>query len=288
MEWSEPILVEHELRAGPKRRRVSVRIGFPRHLADHCWACSFQVRGTGDKRRRLGYGEVNRALSTDGLGTLWNACYAVRYLLDRLRDIHRSETPHEFVIPVFLPTSDTRHGLDFYRELTHILWAEIKKSGIKRPEPTPSSEKLAQPTWAEPTLLEEELAFGPRKQEICARIGFPYFLAGDNAWVCSFQLEGVDDSSIQRVRGENGLFALAKATRVIRESLHALEPQSLGTYHELRFPAYLPIVHGLALHQRLRRMLDAERARSLRNQLRSYQAGRRRERTDAAWERDAS
>ena len=288
MEWSEPVLIEHELHAGPKRRRVSARIGFPRHFADHYWACSFQVRGTGDKGRQLGHGAVDRAVSTDGLGALCNACYAVRYLLDRLRDIHPSETPHEFVFPVFLPTSDTRHGLDFYRELTHTLWAEIKKSGIKQPEPTPPTEKLVQSIWTEPVLLEEKLAFGPRKEEICARIGFPYFLAGDNAWACSFQLEGVDDSSIQRVRGENGLYALARATKVIRESLHALEPQSLGTHYELRFPAYLPTVHGLALHQRLRLMLDAERARSLRNQLRSYKAGRRREQTDAAWERDAS
>jgi hypothetical protein len=276
MEWSEPILVEHELRVGPKRRRVSARIGFPRHFADHYWACSFQVRGTGDKRRALGHGNVDRALSIDGLGALWNACYAVRYLLDRLRDVHPNETPHEFVFPVFLPTSDTRYGLDFYRELTHILWAEIKKSGVKRPEPTPPTEKLAQSIWTEPVLLEEKLAFGPRKQEICARIGFPYFLAGDRAWACSFQLQGLNGGSIQRVRGENGLFALAKVTKVIRESLNALEPQSLGTYHELRFPAYLPTAHGLELHRRLRRMLDAERARSLRNQSRSYAARQRR------------
>ena len=154
---------------------------------------------------------------------LWNTCYPVRYLLGRLNEVHPSETPHELVFPEFLPTSDTRHGLDFYRELTDILWAEIKKSGIARPEPTPPTKKLAQSTWSEPVLPDERLAFGLQKHRIRARIGFPYFLSGDNTWACSFQLEGLDGSPIQRARGENGLVALAKVTKVIRELFDELE-----------------------------------------------------------------
>jgi hypothetical protein len=282
MEWTEPVLVEHELRVGPRGRRVVARIGFPREVADLEWACSFQVCGTGDKQRELGHGEVDRALSIDGLHALWNACYAVRYLLDRLKDIHPNETPHEFVFPVFLPTSDTRHGIDFYRELTHTLWAELKRSGITQPEPTPPAEKLAQSTWTEPMLLDERLALGPQKHEIRARIGFPSFLGGDNTWACSFQLEGLDGDVIRRVCGDNGLLAVARTTKVIRELFDELEPQSAGTHYELTFPAHLPTAHGLELHQRLRKLLDAERARSLRNQLRAHATRERRERRLAA------
>jgi hypothetical protein len=286
MEWTEPVLVEHEVHVGPKRQRVLARIGFPRQITDQEWICPFQVHGTGDKRRELGHGDLDRAISIDGMHALWNACHAIRYLLDRLKDVHPNEVPHEFVFPVFLPTSDTRHGVDFYRELTHSLAAEIRRSGVTQPEPTPPAETLAQSSWSEPTIFEEEFAFGPAKQRICARIGFPYFLGSDNTWACSFQLEGLDGSSIRRVRGENGLFAVARATKAIRETFAELEPQSIGTYYELLFPAYLPTVHGLELHQRLRKLLDAERARSLRNLLRSHEARRRREQKLAAQNQD--
>jgi hypothetical protein len=288
MEWTEPVLVEHEVHVGRKRRRVLARIGFPRQIADREWICPFQVHGTGDKRREFGHGALDRAISIDGLHALWNGCYAIRYLLDRLKDVHASGAPYEFAFPVFLPTSDTRHGVDFYRELTHTLVAEIRRSGITQPEPTPLVETLARSTWSEPTIFEERLAFGAAKQTITARIGFPYFLAGDNTWACSFQLEGLDGGSIRRVRGENGLFAVARATKVIRESFDALESQSLGTYYELLFPAYLPTVHGLELHQRLRKLLDAERARSLRDQLRAHDARRRREQKLAARKQESS
>ena len=157
MEWTEPILVEHEVQAGSKRRRVLARIGFPRQIADDEWACSFQVCGTQNKRRWIVEdGKISRASSTDGLNALWNACSPVRSLLDRLRDVHPNETPHEFIFPVFLPTIDTRHGIDFYRELTHTLRSEIERSGAQ-PEPTPPAEKLAQKTWSEPVLREERL-----------------------------------------------------------------------------------------------------------------------------------
>ncbi len=287
MDWTEPILIEHELYAGPKRRRVLARIGFPRKVADHEWACAFQVIGTGDKRRWLESGKIGRARSIDGMNALWNACYPVRYLLDRLKGVHPSETPYEFVFPRFLPTSDTRHGIDFYRELTHTLWAEIKRSGIARPEPMPPTEKLAQSTWTEPVLLDERLGFGPQKHRIRARIGFPYFLGGDNTWSCSFQLEGLDGDVIRRVRGDNGVLAVARTTKVIRELFDELEPQSTGTYYELMFPAYLPTAHGFDLHQRLRKLLDAERARSLRNQLRAHAVRERRERRRAEQEQHA-
>jgi hypothetical protein len=283
VEWNEPILVEHELYVGPKHRRVLARIGFPQEIADDEWVCSLQVCGTSNKRRwRIEKDKVIRLLSTDGRGALWNACDIARSLLDRLKDIHPHETPHEFVFPVFLPTFDTRHGIDFYRELTHTLAAEIRRSGIAEPEPTPSSENLAQSKWTGPVLLDERLAFGPERHRVRARIGFPYFLAGDNTWACSFQLEGLEGDVIRRVRGDNGLFAVARATKVIRELFDALEPQSAGAYYELAFPAYLPTVHGLELHQRLRKLLDAERARSLRNQLRAHAARERRERRLAA------
>jgi len=288
MEWSEPTLVEHELHVGPKRRRVLARIGFPREIADQEWTCSFQVCGTGDKRRELGHGEYDRALSTDGMHALWNACFAIRYLLDRLKDIHLSETPHEFAFPVFLPTSDTRHGIDFYRELTHTLWAEIKRSGITQPEATPAAEKLARTVWREPVLLDERLAFGRRKHRVRVRIGFPYFLGGKNSWACSFQLKGHDQDVIRRVRGDNGVMAVARVTKVIREMFDQLEPKSIGTYYELTFPAYLPTAHGLEVHQRLRKLLDAERARSLRNQLRAHATRERRERRLAAQQQSST
>ena len=273
MEWIEPILAEHELHAGPKRRRVLARVGFPRQISDDDWACSFQVCGTQNKRRWwVEDSKISQALSTDGLNALWNACYPVRSLLDCLKDAHPSETPHEFVFPVFLPTFDTRHGIDFYRELTHTLSAEIRKSGITQPEPTPPTEKLGQSIWIEPVLLDERCAFGPHKRRLRVRIGFPYFLGGDRTWACSFQLEGLDGDAIRRVRGDNGVMALARATKVIRELLDELEPQSAGTYYELMFPAYLPTAHGLQLHQHLCKLLDAERARSLRNQLRAHKA----------------
>ncbi len=275
--WTEPILVEHELHVGPKRRRVLARIEFPRQIAGYGWACPFQVCGTGDRRRELGHGEIDKALSIDGMNALWNACDAIRDLLDRLKDIYPNETPHEFVFPVFLPTSATRHGIDFYREMTHTLWAEIKRSGITQPEPTPAAEKLEQSSWAEPVLLDESLAFGAQKRSVRARIGFPYFLCGENVWACSFQLEGFDGDVIRRVRGDNALWAVAKVTKFIRELFNEFEPQSAGKFYELMFPAYLPTAHGLELHQRLRKLLDAERARSLRNQLRAHARRERRE-----------
>ncbi|HSQ20125.1 MAG TPA: hypothetical protein VLR92_07090, partial [Blastocatellia bacterium] len=207
------------------------------------------------------------------------------YLLDRLKDVQPSETPHEFAFPRFLPTSDTRHGLDFYRELTHTFAGEIKNAGIGRPEATPATERLAKLAWSEPTLLEEELGFGPRKRKVRVRIGFPCFLGNDDAWACSFQLKGLGSGAIQRVRGENGLLAVARATKVIRESFDVLEPQSLGTYYELTFPAYLPTSHGLELHQRLRKLLDVERARRLRRLLRNHDVKRQRELQQVVQER---
>jgi hypothetical protein len=283
-EWGEPVLVEHELRAGPKGRRVLARIGYPRRITNDDWTCSYQLLGTTDKRWRVEDGKVSRAMSDDGLHALWNACSPVRGQLDRVKDVHPCVPPHEFVFPEFLPTYDTRHGLDFYRELTHILWAEIKESGVSQPEAPPPTETLAQSTWTEPALIDRKFEFGSQKHGIRVRIGFPYFLSGENTWACSFQLEGLGEGLVQRVRGENGLWAAARATRVIRESFDALEAPSFGVHYEFMFPAYLPIQHGLELHRRLRKVLDAERARRLRNQLRSW---RRREQRSAARERAA-
>jgi hypothetical protein len=90
MGWAELILVEHELQVGPNRRRILARIGSPRHFVDHHWARSIRSEGTGDKRRELGHREVDRAISTNGLHAPWNACYPIRYLLDRLKDVHPS------------------------------------------------------------------------------------------------------------------------------------------------------------------------------------------------------
>src|SRR5262249_28667688 len=157
----------------------------------------------------------------------------IRYLLDRLKDVRPGKTPHEFVFPRFLPTSDTRHGLDFYRVLTQTLAAEIKSAGITRTEETPPTERLAKSKWSAPGFVEEKLAFGPHKRRVRVFIGYPYFLANDNSWACSFQLQGLDDGPVQRVRGENGLQAVARATKVIRELFDTLEPQSLGTHYEL-------------------------------------------------------
>src|SRR5579885_2130351 len=64
--WTEPILVEHELHVAPKRRRLLARIEFPRQIAGYGWACPFQVCGTGDRRRELGHGEIDKSLSIDG------------------------------------------------------------------------------------------------------------------------------------------------------------------------------------------------------------------------------
>ena len=93
-------------------------------------------------------------------------------------------------------------------------------------------------------------------------------------------------ATVLAVRGDNGELAVARTTKVIRQLFDQLEPQSAGTYYELMFPAYLPTGHGLELHQRLRKLLDAERARRLRNQLRARAARERRERRLAAQEQD--
>jgi hypothetical protein len=70
------------------------------------------------------------------------------------------------------------------------------------------------------------------------------------------------------------------------KSVERAEPVLVG--HELRVGPKgrraLPIAHGLELHRRLREMLDAARARRLRNQLRTYASMRQIEQRSAAKE----
>ena len=117
MQWTEPLLLEHEFARDGSRRRVRVRLGFPRLVDAHEWACAFQVSGWRG-------GKVLIARGVDGLQALIIAVSAIRTRLGRMKNIRRDQQPYEFVFPKVVPMA---HGLDYHRHLCNVLDAEINK-----------------------------------------------------------------------------------------------------------------------------------------------------------------
>lgn len=112
--------------------------------------------------------------------------------------------------------------------------------------------------WNERALVEYEFHYGKRKRRAVARLGFPERdETHEDEWVCSFQIEGLRDSSVRRARGVDGLQALTIATMAVRGSLDRLKMISFEKEsYEVVFPRYLPFCFGVDFHRQLCEIVD--------------------------------
>ena len=117
MNWTEPILLECEFPLRDDRRRIRIRVSFPRRVDESEWACAFQLLGWRDNRVRVAHG-------VDGVQALLIATTALRKSLDKIRKFSAGSEPYEFILPKVVPMS---YGLDFHRHLCSILDREIEK-----------------------------------------------------------------------------------------------------------------------------------------------------------------
>ena len=82
--------------------------------------------------------------------------------------------------------------------------------------------------WDEPCLVQYEFRHGVKERPAIARLGFPRLdEKHPGEWICSFQIEGLEDGQVRRARGNDGLLALTIASAAIRAITGSLEEDPL-------------------------------------------------------------